>query len=45
MRLKNEYITDKKKERYRRYRNPNAFAIVTAAVKIINFKTHLKDIN
>jgi len=45
MRLKNTFVAEKKKEKYRRYKNPNAFAIVAAAVKNMNFKTHLKDIN
>ena len=45
MRLKNEFVSEKKKEKYRRYRNPNAFAIVAAAVKNMNFKSHLRDIS
>jgi hypothetical protein len=44
MRLKNEFLSDKKKEKYRKYRNPNAFAILLAAAKRLNYRTNLKEI-
>ena len=41
MRVRSEFAGEKKKEKYRSYKNPNAFAIVAAAVKKMNFKTVL----